>query len=111
VSLDTAVEFAGPPGLPVDSPVGPAPLTVKVKGAVVSVMPLYIIVTDGCRLFVGKGAPDLGKQYCSTTDAADAFPDWASLRLHRALEASRRSGIIMMGDELACSARSGDSLI
>lgn len=101
MSLDTVVEFAGPPGLPVDSPVGPTPLTDKVKGAVVSVMPLYIIVTEGCRLFVEKGAPDLGKQYCSTADGADAFPDWASLRPHRALEASRRSGIVMTEDELA----------
>jgi hypothetical protein len=113
-SVDAAAELAGASGLPVESSgarLGPASLTVKVKDAVVSVTPLYIIVTEGHKLSVAKGAPDLGKQYCSTTDAADAVPDCASLRPTIALAARRRRDIVMAKDVASLHTRPAESTV
>ena len=103
ITLDAAAELADPAGLPDDNSgatLGPAALAEKVNGAVVSVIPLYIMVTEGHMLSEKNGPPDLGKQYCSTTVAADivadASADCASLQPHTALAASRRSGSVIM---------------
>ena len=102
--LGAAVKFANPPELMAGSSgatVDAASLTAKDKGVVVSVMPLYIIVTDG-HMLAENGPPDLGKQYCSTMDTADtvarASSGNPSLQLHRALNTSRSSDLIIAKD-------------
>lgn len=55
---DSPMLLFGPAGVMV----GTVPLMVNVIGVVVSVMPLYIIVTDGHMLSAEIGPPYLGKQ-------------------------------------------------
>jgi hypothetical protein len=79
--------------------VGTVPLMVNVIGVVVSVMPLYIIVTDGHLLSAENGPPYLGKQYCSQVESADAamelLSDKALLPPSRELTAHRTNGLII----------------
>lgn len=76
------------------------PLKVTVTGVVVRVSPLYIIVIDGHMVPLEKGPPDLGKQYCSKVESADAVVEAPSLEAllqpSRALVVSRRTYLVMM---------------
>jgi hypothetical protein len=74
-------------------------LMTSVNGTVASVVPLYIIVTDGHMLSAGIGPPYLGKQYCSNVDAADAVVKElfviALLPLKRELTANGRRRLVI----------------
>jgi hypothetical protein len=51
---------------------GMVPLIASVTGAVVNVVPLYIIVTDGHVLLGGNGPPDIAKHKWSRVGNAGA---------------------------------------